>query len=103
MSKLNLSRRNFFGATVTGGAALAGRALAQSTGVNPADLPDLTIKEVKVYVLKPAEAAVRAPAVAPKKLRRDRLRFDMTVSPSSPPEASCYRARRGRSRSPDRA
>jgi L-alanine-DL-glutamate epimerase-like enolase superfamily enzyme len=54
MSEHNLSRRNFFGATAAG--ALAGGALAQSTGVNPADLPDLTIKEVKVYVLKPAEA-----------------------------------------------
>ena len=54
MSEHNLSRRNFFGATA--GATLAGGALAQSTGVNPADLPDLTIKEVKVYVLKPAEA-----------------------------------------------
>ena len=50
MSKLNLSRRNFFGATLAGGA------LAQSTGGNPADLPDLTIKEVKVYVLQPTEA-----------------------------------------------
>jgi L-alanine-DL-glutamate epimerase-like enolase superfamily enzyme len=56
MSEHNLSRRNFFGATATGGALLAGRALAQSTGVKPADLPDLTIKEVKVYVMKPEEA-----------------------------------------------
>jgi L-alanine-DL-glutamate epimerase-like enolase superfamily enzyme len=54
MSKLNLSRRNFFGATAAG--ALAGRAVAQSAGVKPSDLPDLTMKEVKVYVLKPAEA-----------------------------------------------
>src|SRR5271157_1441419 len=54
MSKPNLSRRNFFGATAAG--ALAGRAVAQSAGVNPGDLPDLTIKEVKVYVLKPTEA-----------------------------------------------
>jgi L-alanine-DL-glutamate epimerase-like enolase superfamily enzyme len=53
MSEHNLSRRNFFGATTAG--ALAGRAVAQSAGVKPADLPDLTIKEVKVYVLKPEE------------------------------------------------
>jgi hypothetical protein len=30
--------------------------VAQSAGVKPGDLPDLTIKEVKVYVLKPEEA-----------------------------------------------
>jgi len=54
MSEHNLSRRTFFGATTAG--ALAGRAVAQSAGVKPADLPDLTIKEVKVYVLKPEEA-----------------------------------------------
>ena len=58
MSEHNLSRRNFFGATA--GATLAGGALAQSTGVNPADLPDLTIKEIKVYVLKPQESGRRA-------------------------------------------
>jgi L-alanine-DL-glutamate epimerase-like enolase superfamily enzyme len=50
------SRRNFLGAS--GGFAAAGfaslanpiAAAAQSVGVKPADLPDLTIKEVKVYV-----------------------------------------------------
>ena len=61
MAKLNLSRRNFFGATAGALGAVSavsdpGRAAAQSVGVNPADLPDLTIKEVKVYVMKPAEA-----------------------------------------------
>ena len=57
MSEHNLSRRNFFGATAAGAAACrSGRAAAQSAGVNPGDLPDLTIKEVKVYVLKPDEA-----------------------------------------------
>src|ERR1035437_1321743 len=54
MSEHNLSRRKFFGATTAG--ALASRAVAQSAGVNPGDLPDLTVKEVKVYVLKPGEA-----------------------------------------------
>jgi L-alanine-DL-glutamate epimerase-like enolase superfamily enzyme len=54
--KQNLSRRNFMsssaGAAMGGFAALANPigAAAQSVGVKPADLPDLTIKEVKVYV-----------------------------------------------------
>ncbi len=61
MSKHNLSRRKFFGSTGAGALAAVsavsdpGRAAAQSAGVNPGDLPDLTIKEVKVYVLKPDE------------------------------------------------
>src|ERR1039457_6724263 len=54
--KENLSRRSFLGASA--GFAAAGlsavanpiAAAAQSVGVNPGDLPDLTIKEVKVYV-----------------------------------------------------
>jgi hypothetical protein len=52
----NLSRRNFLatsaGAAASSFAALANPigAAAQSVGVKPADLPDLTIKEVKVYV-----------------------------------------------------
>jgi L-alanine-DL-glutamate epimerase-like enolase superfamily enzyme len=54
------SRRNFLGtsAALTAGSAAAGLAAlanpaqlaAQSVGVKPADLPDLTIKEVKTYV-----------------------------------------------------
>ena len=46
-----LSRRGFFGTSA--GAVLAdpGRAAARSVGVKAGDLPDLTIKEVKVYVL----------------------------------------------------
>ena len=52
----DLSRRGFFGASAFG--ALAGasvlanpaRAAADAAGVKPADLPDLTIKEVKLYV-----------------------------------------------------
>ena len=57
MSKRELSRRNLFGASALGvtsavAAALAdpGQAAAQAVGVKKADLPDLTIKEVKVYV-----------------------------------------------------
>jgi L-alanine-DL-glutamate epimerase-like enolase superfamily enzyme len=52
--KRQLSRRHFFEATagVAGLAALADpiAAAAQSVGVKTNDLPDLTIKEVKVYV-----------------------------------------------------
>src|ERR1700734_300501 len=54
--KANLSRRTFLG--VSSGFAAAGfaslanpiAAAAQSVGVKPGDLPDLTIKEVKIYV-----------------------------------------------------
>ena len=55
--KQNLSRRNFLsnsaGFAAAGLAAAAANpigAAAQSVGVKPGDLPDLTIKEVKVYV-----------------------------------------------------
>lgn len=59
MPPYGVSRRRFFGASTLG--ALAGasavtepaRAAAQAAGVKPADLPDLTIKEVKVYNLEP--------------------------------------------------
>jgi L-alanine-DL-glutamate epimerase-like enolase superfamily enzyme len=55
MSSRDLSRRSFLGAS----AAAAGAAVlthpvslaAQSAGIKPADMPDLTIKEVKVYNL----------------------------------------------------
>ncbi len=55
MANLALSRRNLFGASALGTAALAaladpGQAAAQAVGVKKSDLPDLTIKEVKVYV-----------------------------------------------------
>jgi L-alanine-DL-glutamate epimerase-like enolase superfamily enzyme len=56
MQDRTLSRREFFGASALGAAAGASlllnpvRAAAQSVGVKPSDLPDLTIKEVKVYV-----------------------------------------------------
>ncbi len=57
MLERNLSRRQFLGTSalgaLTGAAVLANpaRAAAQAVGAKPADLPDLTIKEVKVYVL----------------------------------------------------
>ena len=56
MSDKKQSRRQFFGASAGITAAVASvlddppRAAAQSAGVKKADLPDLTIKEVKVYV-----------------------------------------------------
>ena len=56
MSDHNLSRRGFLGASAFGAVAGASilanpvRAAAEAAGVKPADLPDLTIKEVKVYV-----------------------------------------------------
>ena len=55
------SRRNFFGATAAGADAAISAvsdpfpAAAQAAGLRPGDLPDLTIKEVKGYVLKPEE------------------------------------------------
>ena len=57
MATPRVSRRNFLSASalgpLAGAAAVAdpARAAAQAVGVKPADLPDLTIKEVKVYVL----------------------------------------------------
>jgi len=56
MSDRKQSRRQFFGASAGVTAAMASaivdppRAAAQSAGVKTGDLPDLTIKEVKVYV-----------------------------------------------------
>ena len=61
MSEHNLSRRNFFGATAAGALTAVRRCPIPAArrpsrpASNPADLPDLTIKEVKVYVLKPDE------------------------------------------------
>jgi L-alanine-DL-glutamate epimerase-like enolase superfamily enzyme len=58
MSKHSVSRRHFLSASAAGagiGAAAfsdPGRAAAQAVGVKPGDLPDLTIKEVKVYVIR---------------------------------------------------
>jgi L-alanine-DL-glutamate epimerase-like enolase superfamily enzyme len=56
MSDQKKSRREFFGASAGITAAMASvladppHAAAQAVGVKPGDLPDLTIKEVKVYV-----------------------------------------------------
>jgi L-alanine-DL-glutamate epimerase-like enolase superfamily enzyme len=57
VSRPELTRRSLFGASALGvasaaAAALAdpGQAAAQAVGVKKADLPDLTIKEVKIYV-----------------------------------------------------
>ncbi len=56
MSNRNLSRREFLGASAIGAVAGASmlvnpaRAAAEAIGGKPADLPDLTIKEVKMYV-----------------------------------------------------
>jgi len=55
MLNRNLTRRDFLGASAFGAIAGASvlsnpaRAAAEAVGVKPADLPDLTIKEVKVY------------------------------------------------------
>jgi L-alanine-DL-glutamate epimerase-like enolase superfamily enzyme len=68
MSVKNQSRRKFLGAAAAvpalGAVALAdpGRAAAQALDIKRSDLPDLTIKQVKVYVLKPEER--RTPANA---------------------------------------
>lgn len=56
MSEHTLSRRGFLGNSAIGAAAVSAlsepaRAAAQAVGVKSKDLPDLTIKEVKVYVL----------------------------------------------------
>ncbi len=68
MHEQNASRRDFLGTTALG--ALAGAAalsapaalLAQAVAVKPADLPDLTIKEVRVYNLsRNGAAAATAP------------------------------------------
>jgi L-alanine-DL-glutamate epimerase-like enolase superfamily enzyme len=56
MSNRNVSRREFLGASAFGAVAGASilanpaRAAAEAAGVKPADLPDFTIKEVKMYV-----------------------------------------------------
>jgi L-alanine-DL-glutamate epimerase-like enolase superfamily enzyme len=58
MPKLSVSRRHFLGASTLGPIAAvsllnhAARLAAQAAGIKPADLPDLTVKEVKVYVLE---------------------------------------------------
>jgi L-alanine-DL-glutamate epimerase-like enolase superfamily enzyme len=56
MSTRELSRRTFFGASAAAGAAVIAHPVnmaAQAAGVKTGDLPDLTIKEAKIYVLDP--------------------------------------------------
>ena len=71
MSGKSGSRRDFLGAAVAapavGAMALTdpGRAAAQAAGVKRGDLPDLTIKQVKVLVLKPEERRPPANTGAP--------------------------------------
>jgi L-alanine-DL-glutamate epimerase-like enolase superfamily enzyme len=79
MSKLSLKRRTFLG-TLAGGslvgvAAVAnpGTAAAQAVGVKPTDLPDLTIKEVKVYEIQRPKSGGPSP-------RNDRLAAIVTNS-----------------------
>ncbi|MGB7720960.1 MAG: hypothetical protein WBL65_13735, partial [Bryobacteraceae bacterium] len=53
MSRREVSRRGFFGATAVAGAAAIAHPVnlaAQAAGVKAGDLPDLTIKEAKIYV-----------------------------------------------------
>lgn len=63
MLKRTISRRHFLGASALGAIAAApaftepARAAAQAVGIKPADLPDLTVKEVKVYVLDRGQIA----------------------------------------------
>ena len=62
----DVSRRGFFAAALApAGAAAAAvadpaRAAAQAAGVKPRDLPDLTIKQVKVYVVDPGGGTAAA-------------------------------------------
>src|SRR5450759_3532567 len=60
MSKTS-SRRGFLGASAAAVSSLAnpGLAAAQGAGVKPADLPDLTIKEVRVYNLNPGRGSTQ--------------------------------------------
>src|SRR5262245_58101870 len=64
MPKRSLSRRRFLGTSatglITGAAALAqpARAAAQAVGIKTGDLPDLTIKEVKVYHIDAEQGGV---------------------------------------------
>jgi hypothetical protein len=57
MSRPEVSRRGFFSATAAAGAAAIAHPVnlaAQSAGVKAGDLPDLTIKEAKIYVTDPS-------------------------------------------------
>jgi len=56
MSAHELSRRSFLGSAAAGAAVFAHpvNLAAQSAGIKAADLPDLTIKEAKIYNLEPS-------------------------------------------------
>ena len=57
MSGRELSRRSFVGASAAAGVAAIAHPVdlaAQSAGVKAGDMPDLTIKEAKIYVLDPS-------------------------------------------------
>jgi L-alanine-DL-glutamate epimerase-like enolase superfamily enzyme len=54
-----VSRRGFFGATAAAAVANPGVAAAQAAGATAQDLPDLTIKEVRVYQLDLRKAGSR--------------------------------------------
>ena len=54
MARHELSRRSFLGASAAAGAAVVTHPVhlaAQAAGIKAADMPDLTIKEAKIYVL----------------------------------------------------
>jgi L-alanine-DL-glutamate epimerase-like enolase superfamily enzyme len=88
----NGSRRDFLGAAVPAVGALAladpGRAAAQAVGIKRTDLPDLTIKQVKVYVLKaeargaPPNTGARARAGGPPPGERPGEKFASIVTNS---------------------
>lgn len=53
MERLTISRRHFLGSSALASAAVvSARAVSAAAGIKPSDLPDLTIKEVKVSVVK---------------------------------------------------
>jgi len=76
MSTRKLSRRTFFGASAAAGAAVVAHPVnmaAQAAGVKAGDMPDLTIKEAKIYVL---DAAVGATRGRSQRRKRNRLAGD---------------------------
>ena len=63
MTRTNTTRRGFLGASaIVGGLAITqpAAAAAQAVGVKQADLPDLTIKESRVYVIKSGQSGGEA-------------------------------------------
>jgi len=84
MPEQELSRRRFFSSSSAGALAAASGILdprgaaAQSAGIKPGDLPELTIKEVKIYVLKPTQA--NSGQGGPNFLRREKIASVTTSS-----------------------